>query len=700
VRASALRIVFVALLCLAAGVAESGVTTLYSNSQGVSINGAMVSSPAFTPGAGAVTVTVTDTSFPAPLAQVEVAVTQGATVVTQQTATATVTANATTAFQPLTLTFTATAGTAYVIRVVGTPSSTFGAGAAVVSAALAATPTQPLVSFSAPFQIPLPTVVGGQLPVQTLTFSTAGNYTATLTDFGLPSYFPANQLFAALFFGAGLTAALSPGTPTQFTVPSGNLGKPYTLQEIALPATGGGLFGLRITDPNGNLVYPTAASGGSGITAIGGPTGPATFAGPASGASVTLTATDLAFPNALGTLGAVLTSATGAPVATDCVTNCAATNATTGTAPGGSLLLWRAAVAGTGAGSYRISVANGSSASGPTLYTDSETVSPAVAGVTSNAYTLAVPVPAAGSYTATVNDLQAPVPLTGLQFALYQNGVAVSSQASNSGAVTATLAQGTAQLVIIAETNANTIGAGLVGVTVASTGSSPTTVLNTAQPVGTITGAGSVPLVVSSAQAGAYTLALTDAEWPAAFQTLYAFITSGAKLVTSVNGGGSETVSLAAGSYLVTYAAVPSTTFGAGVYALSLSASAPTATFSVTPTSLSSGQSAALTWSSTGATGCTASGGWSGAEPTSGTSVSTGALSKTTSFTLVCSGPGGSTTPQTVTVTVTGTVTPPSGGSSSGGGGGGALDPAALAWLALAGLLPRLLARRARTARP
>jgi hypothetical protein len=56
-----------------------------------------------------------------------------------------------------------------------------------------------------------------------------------------------------------------------------------------------------------------------------------------------------------------------------------------------------------------------------------------------------------------------------------------------------------------------------------------------------------------------------------------------------------------------------------------------------------------LTWSSTNATACTASGGWSGSLATSG-SESTGPLSQPTAYTLTCTGAGGSAT-TTTTVT-------------------------------------------------
>jgi hypothetical protein len=62
-----------------------------------------------------------------------------------------------------------------------------------------------------------------------------------------------------------------------------------------------------------------------------------------------------------------------------------------------------------------------------------------------------------------------------------------------------------------------------------------------------------------------------------------------------------------------------------------------------------------LTWSSTNAANCTASGGWSGVEAPSG-SHSTGALSAPTTYTLTCTGPGGASQPATVTI-VSGSVT-------------------------------------------
>jgi len=72
------------------------------------------------------------------------------------------------------------------------------------------------------------------------------------------------------------------------------------------------------------------------------------------------------------------------------------------------------------------------------------------------------------------------------------------------------------------------------------------------------------------------------------------------------------------------------------------STSTPTVNISVAPTSIAAGGSATLTWSSTNATSCNASGSWIGTQPTSGTQ-STGVMATAGSFTytLTCTGAGG-----------------------------------------------------------
>jgi hypothetical protein len=77
----------------------------------------------------------------------------------------------------------------------------------------------------------------------------------------------------------------------------------------------------------------------------------------------------------------------------------------------------------------------------------------------------------------------------------------------------------------------------------------------------------------------------------------------------------------------------------------------PTVALTANPTSVAGGAASTLTWSSTNATACTATGGWSGTKGTSGTQ-STGAVTVTTSYSLTCSGTGGTSNVATATVTV------------------------------------------------
>jgi PKD repeat protein len=80
----------------------------------------------------------------------------------------------------------------------------------------------------------------------------------------------------------------------------------------------------------------------------------------------------------------------------------------------------------------------------------------------------------------------------------------------------------------------------------------------------------------------------------------------------------------------------------------------PTLTFAADPTTITLGSSSVLTWSSTNATSCTASDAWTGTRVTSGTQ--TVSPLSTSTYTLTCSGPGGSVNKS---ATVTANVPPP-----------------------------------------
>ena len=110
----------------------------------------------------------------------------------------------------------------------------------------------------------------------------------------------------------------------------------------------------------------------------------------------------------------------------------------------------------------------------------------------------------------------------------------------------------------------------------------------------------------------------------------------------------------------------------------------PTITMNVTPSTITAGANGAiLNWSSAGAQSCTASGAWSGSQALTGSISVSNAQAGTHTYSLNCTGPGGSTTASAslqVTSASSGGGSNGSGGSS---GGGGAMSPLSL--LALAG---------------
>jgi len=146
---------------------------------------------------------------------------------------------------------------------------------------------------------------------------------------------------------------------------------------------------------------------------------------------------------------------------------------------------------------------------------------------------------------------------------------------------------------------------------------------------------------------------------------------------TSTNNGGVNDLTSLSGSgrYVRIYATQPATSNGYSLWemyvygtlpsttptptpTLTPTTTTPTVSFSANPTTVtqSTDPVSTLTWSSTGATSCTASGGWTGTKAVSGSaSVS---LSQTTTYNLSCAGTGGTAT-KSVTVTYSPPVTAP-----------------------------------------
>ncbi|HTC44791.1 MAG TPA: S8 family serine peptidase [Steroidobacteraceae bacterium] len=93
---------------------------------------------------------------------------------------------------------------------------------------------------------------------------------------------------------------------------------------------------------------------------------------------------------------------------------------------------------------------------------------------------------------------------------------------------------------------------------------------------------------------------------------------------------------------------------------------------SVSPTQVTAGSPATLSWASYGTSTCTASGGWSGTQATTGTMTVTPTTVGSLSYSLACTGPSGTGSSSSVTLLVE---------AAAGHHGGGALDVMTLALL-------------------
>src|SRR5579864_6279596 len=79
----------------------------------------------------------------------------------------------------------------------------------------------------------------------------------------------------------------------------------------------------------------------------------------------------------------------------------------------------------------------------------------------------------------------------------------------------------------------------------------------------------------------------------------------------------------------------------------------PTASLTAAADVVASGAATTLTWSSTNATSCTASGGWSSNTLGTSGSQSTGAITSATTYSITCGGPGGMSPTVSTAVNVT-----------------------------------------------
>jgi hypothetical protein len=600
--------------------------------------------------AEALVLTLTDLQEPAPFTSLQVAVTLGDALV----GSGTVAAGAHTA----TVDIPAAAGT-YVVHVIGTPNATQGIGLFGVCVAAASSPSTCIQSYSYSGNLYAPsapsTTPSSGLDTAFTTSAAAGTYTVTITD----DAFPAALQSISGGIASGSTAVASlPGTGSYPVTLAANTTYTLILGALANATLQAGLYGVHIADPTGAAVFDRTVPVGTlpAATVIDNP----------AAQSLSLTLTDEQYPAPLSGIGAAVTSGSG--LLAELTSSGTVSNFS---APAGALQVWQYTVAGTQPGVYSLSLAPIQANSTPLLAT-TQVVNPS--GTTASSYAFVVILSAAGTYNLVVNDFQFPGALNSISSTVAQNGAVLT--VSSAGDFTASAGP----VVVVVNVAPPTSGIGVFGVTVQTSGASPQIEGQFTQGVGGggVFNSQSITLGTS----GNFATTLSDLAFPAKFSDLAALVTSGGQVLGKIYGGGTFDFAATPGTYVLTFVATPGTQ-NYGLYSLEVASAAPTVTFSSSASSVTSGGTVTLTWSSQNATTCSASGGtgWTGSESTSGTLAIS--VSATETLTLTCAGPGGSATGS---VTVTATAAASSGGGG-GGGGGGTLDvPGLLALLGLFGL--------------
>jgi hypothetical protein len=369
--------------------------------------------------------------------------------------------------------------------------------------------------------------------------------------------------------------------------------------------------------------------------------------------SYTFRLTDLATPAALSQVQAMLVL-NGTPVQT--LTAGGAQNLTA-VAATYEAYAFAAPTSAAGAGSYALSLLPQAGAAA--LDVARAVTAP---GGTLSAYSFDATLPSAGTYTLRDADFAIPAALTSLQLVAVQNGALLGTPLALGGGNSASITGASGPITLLAFSQASAAG-GLFGADITASGAtSPTYELS--QGVGNLFAARQIAIT----GAGTYAVTATDLGFPANFANFDVIVTQGTTQAGEIFGGGTFPFTATPGNYFINFIAQPTGSDGAGTYALSVATAppAPTITLSADRPSVASGSTVNLIWSTQNATSCTASGGWSGNQPLSGTAT-TAALTTTTTFALQCQGAGGSAQ-QSVTVSVASS-------SGGGGGGGGAMQP-------------------------
>jgi hypothetical protein len=540
----------------------------------------------------------------------------------------------------------------YTLRVIGTPDTTdgFGRFGVCIAPSTDATSCISSYSFSGNIQAPSTTSPAGTSTLSTsFTSTTAGQYTVTLTDDAFPVALQA--IAGGVSQGSNPISAIGPGT-TQITLAAAT-NYQLLIAAVADSGTQAGLYGIRITDPNGAAVFDHTLPVGILSSA-------STVENPIAQA-LNLQLTDFAYPSPLVAVGSAVTQ--GSSVLASLT---AAGTQNNFMAAAGPVEVWQYSVAGGQPGVYGLNLSpfqSAGSASVASLLSVNQVVDPA--GNSGGAFAFVVNLTAAGTNNLVLNDFQFPVAFQSLTATVAQNGQVL--QQSTNGDFTAAAGP----VIVLVSATPPASGEGIFGVTIQTSGAAPQILLDQTQAVGGVFNSQSINVGTAST----YDVTLTDLGFPANFQNLALVVSQGSQVLGKIYGGGTFNFSSTPGTYVLTFVATPAAPQDYGLYSVLIASSPPTVSFTSGAASVVAGQTLQLTWTTQNATSCVASGSpnWTGSEPTSGTLAIV--VSASATLTLTCAGPGG-TTAQSISVTATAAP-------AKSGGGGGALDPLLLTLLTM-----------------
>ncbi|MEP7242659.1 MAG: hypothetical protein ABI885_03130 [Gammaproteobacteria bacterium] len=545
--------------------------------------------------------------------------------------------------------FTAPATGTYTVRVVGKPGT--GVGSGPFGVVIATAPANSVIATFSDTLAPAAPLLPANLRVldDSFTVDSAGSYQIELTDLNLPQSLDTLTLLVAEETAPAPVVTLpdnSSGAPLYSKAVSLQAGVKYRILAVgrASDTANGGLYDVTVRSAAASapaVFNRTLAVGlvkSLGTTVLG-------------AADYTLSVKDLAVPVALVGQAAALVL-NGHAVARQ---DSAGDRVFTATAGPHQVFAFAAPAATPSAGSYAIAVRP---QTGDAVFSDAEAIATPGGAVSAFTYSYFAGVGAGGAMRARLTDFLFPAPLGNLSMALVQDSALLGTPLTSAGQLDITATDKPLSILVFAQ---HAPSGGLFGLDITANGGTGP-LFETTQGVGTLF----VSRKISVPSADNYDLAVADVKFPDPFAALTVIVTRGTERLLTVLGPDTKEFAATPGNYFVNFIAQPGGTDQSGTYSLSVVPSpVPTVSLTSNIATISAGGGADLTWTSQRADSCTASGGWTGTKNPQGTERS-GPINAATTFTLTCTGPGGSTA-QSVQVDV---ERPPQESKDSGGGGG------------------------------